>query len=183
MSGAEGAALAAPRAVLLSGMAEGRSDSPLERAMRRHTWWRFHEIATQATRHLRLSAWETSFILSLVELGTQTDGDTELSDKQLKVLLRLEDRVRVQQLLDLARGDPRLTAWEEGFLTNLANSPAEPSEKQAMVLLRIQDKFMTPAEIEVHPPTPASSFEEEPLPEATDAAAVLARKLPSVTQA
>ena len=118
-------------------MAEGRSDSPLERAMRRHTWWRFHEIATQATRHLRLSAWETSFILSLVELGAQTDGDTELSDKQLKVLLRLEDRVRVQQLLDLARGDPRLTAWEEGFLTNLANSPAEPSEKQAKVLLRI----------------------------------------------
>ncbi len=108
--------------------------------MLRHTWQRFEEIATQAARHLRLMTWEMNFITNLAELGTQTHGEMELSDKQLKVLLRLEDRVKVQQTLDVARGKPHLlSAWEEDFLTNLARSQAEPSEKQVRVLLRIQD--------------------------------------------
>jgi hypothetical protein len=129
-------------------MADGRSYSALELAMLRHTWQRFHEIAIQAARHLRLTAWEVNFILNLAEAGTQTRGEMELSDKQLKVLLRLEDRVKIQQMRDLARSMPeRLSGWEEEFLTNLVQCRSELSEKQAHVLLRIQDKMTAPDEI------------------------------------
>jgi hypothetical protein len=59
---------------------------------------------------------------------------------------RRETGRRVAAIVALARGDPRLSAWEEGFLTSLAdilrrtNGHIELSEKQAMALLRIQDK-------------------------------------------
>jgi hypothetical protein len=157
-------------------MAQGRSYSTLERTMRRHTWWRFREIAALAAHHLRLSVWETDFILTLAELGEQTGGEAELSDKQLKVLLHLEDRVMVQQLLDQARGDPRLSAWEEGFLTNLANSPARLSEKQVRVFLRIQTMFTAPAESEADPlAAPTGNSPQDQLPEATEAVSVPVR--------
>jgi hypothetical protein len=143
--------------------------------MRRHTWRRLHEVAAQAAHHLRLSTWETNFILTLAELGGQTYGEAELSDKQLKVLLRLEDRVMVQQLLDQARGDPRLSAWEEGFLTNLANSPARLSEKQMQVLLGIQNMLTAPAGTGADPSAPTRSSQEDPPPEAIEAASVAAR--------
>jgi hypothetical protein len=115
-------------------------------AMRRHMWLRFAEIAGQAIRHLPLSAWETEFIESLAAAGAQSDGELELSDKQLKVLLRLEDRLKIRQLLDQLRGDPRLTAWEEGFLLGLTRYQGDLSEKQLRVLHRIQDKVLAPEE-------------------------------------
>jgi hypothetical protein len=123
------------------GMADGGSNSTREVAMRRHTWQRFEEIALLAARHLQLTAWEVNFLLGLAEAGSQTHGEMALSDKQLQVLLRLEDRVKVQQILDLARSHPgRLSAWEEDFLANLAQSHSGLSEKQAHVLLRIEAK-------------------------------------------
>jgi hypothetical protein len=128
-------------------MADEPSDSTLERAMRHHTWQRFEEIGRQAARHLQLTAWEVNFLLSLAEAGSQTRGEMALSDKQLKVLLRLEDRVKVQQILVWADSHPgRLSAWEMDFLTTLVQRPAALSEKQARVLWRIQDKMMAPAE-------------------------------------
>lgn len=115
--------------------------------MRRHTWRRFEEIAIEAARHLRLTGWEVNFLLGLAEAGTRTGGEMVLSDRQLKVLLRFEDRVKVQQILDLAHSTPRrLSDWEEKFLTNLVQSQAELSEKQVRVLLRIQDRVTAPAE-------------------------------------
>jgi hypothetical protein len=140
-------------------MADGRSYSALELAMLRHTWQRFEEIALQAARHLQLTAWEVNFLLNLAEAGSQTRGEMELSHKQLKVLLSLEDRVKVQQILDLAHIHPgRLSAWETDFLTTLVQSRAEMSEKQAHVLLRIQDRIMAPAEaaMAISPAPPVS---------------------------
>jgi hypothetical protein len=96
-------------------MTDGGRDPTLALAMRRHTWQRFEEIALQAARHLPLTAWEVNFLLSLAEAKTLTQGGMELSDKQLTVLLRLEDRVKVQQILDRAHRHPqRLSAWEKG---------------------------------------------------------------------
>jgi hypothetical protein len=87
-----------------------------------------------------------NFILSLVEAGTQSGGEMALSDKQLKVLLRLEDRVKARQLLDIGRTHPQLpSTWEEEFLTTLVQNTAGLSEKQARVLLRIQDKMTAQA--------------------------------------
>jgi hypothetical protein len=141
-------------------MANGRRCSTLELAMRRHTWLRFQEIAIQAAHHLQLSAWEVNFIVSLVETGTETRDEMALSDKQLKVLLRLEDRVKVQQLLDMGRTRPQLlSTWEEEFLSTLTQSRAELSEKQAHVLLRIQDKVTAHAEagVPINPGQPPAS--------------------------
>jgi hypothetical protein len=59
---------------------------------------------------------------------------------------RRETGQRVAANVTLARGDSRLSAWEEGFLANLAdilrrtNGHIELSEKQAAALLRVQDK-------------------------------------------
>jgi hypothetical protein len=135
-----------PTPSYFTGMADELSDPTLKRAMRRHTWQRFEEIACQAAQHLPLTPWEVNFLASLAAAGTQSGGDMALSDKQLTVLLRLEDRLKVQQILDLARGHPgQLSAWEEDFLTTLVQSPAALSDKQVRMLLRIQDKMAPPA--------------------------------------
>jgi hypothetical protein len=118
--------------------------------MRRHTWQRFEEIARQAIRHLSLSAWEAEFIESLAAAGAAHDGELELSDKQLKVLLRLEDRLAIKQLLDQLRGDPQLTAWEEEFLLGLTRQQGSLSEKQLQVLQRIQNKELSSVALEHH---------------------------------
>jgi hypothetical protein len=120
--------------------------TPSAQAMRRHTWLRFEEIARQTVRCLPLSEWDEQFIASLTEMAAQSGGELELSDKQLKVLMRFEDRLAIRQLLDQLRGDPRLSAWEEGFLLNLTRYRGDLSEKQLRVLWRIQDNLLAPAE-------------------------------------
>lgn len=58
---------------------------------------------------------------------------------------------RLSVILQEGRGDPRLTAWEEGFLASMADiqrrtgGQPELSEKQAKVLLSIEDKLRLPA--------------------------------------
>jgi hypothetical protein len=119
---------------------------PLAQSMRRHTWQRFEEIARQAVRRLLLTEWEARFIDNLTDMAARNRGGLELSDKQLKVLMRLEDRLKFRQLIDEMRGDPQLSAWEEGFLLGLTRHWGELSEKQIGVLLRIRDKLLEPAE-------------------------------------
>lgn len=57
--------------------------------------------------------------------------------------------MRLQELLTIARGDPRLTAWEEGFLASMADMLRRTegcpilSDKQIAVLLKIEDKTRT----------------------------------------
>jgi len=62
---------------------------------------------------------------------------------------------RVAAILRLARGDPRLSSWEEGFLASIADilrrTGAAPSlsDKQLVVLLNINDKVMAEPELQV----------------------------------
>jgi hypothetical protein len=91
-----------------------------------------------------------NFLASLAAAGAQSGGEMALSDKQLTVLLRLEDRLKVQQILDQARRHPgRLSAWEADFLATLVQSTAELSDKQVRVLLQIQDKMAASIEAQV----------------------------------
>jgi hypothetical protein len=145
------------RASWVSRMMEERIGSDQALAMRRYTWQRFEQIARQAIRHLSLSAWETEFIEGLATAGAAHDGELELSDKQLLVLLRLEDRLAIKQLLDQMRGDPQLTAWEEGFLLNLTRQHGGLSEKQLQVLQRIQNKALSSVTSEQRVDAPEAS--------------------------
>lgn len=58
--------------------------------------------------------------------------------------------MRLEEILDLARGDPRMSAWEEGFLASMADilrqtdGHVELSEQQVAVLLKIEDKVRLP---------------------------------------
>lgn len=62
---------------------------------------------------------------------------------------------RVAAILRLARGDPRLSSWEEGFLASIADiirrtgGGPRLSDKQLTVLLNINDKVMAEPEMEV----------------------------------
>jgi hypothetical protein len=125
-------------------MADESTLSARELAMRRHMWLRFMEIAHQAVHRLPLSTWEEEFIENLASAGAQSKAALALSDKQLKVLMKLEDRLRIKQLLDEMRGDPRLTAWEEGFLLSLTRQQGDLSDKQLRVLERLQAKVQAP---------------------------------------
>jgi hypothetical protein len=61
---------------------------------------------------------------------------------------------RVAAILRLARGDPRLSFWEEGFLASIADilrrtgGAPSLSDKQLAVLLNINDKVMAEPELE-----------------------------------
>ena len=114
--------------------------------MCRHTWHRFMEIAMQAAACLRLTNWEKTFLVSLMTLGDQTQGEAWLSDKQLTVLLRLEDRVKVHQVFERACRHPEVTAWEMTFITDLAESGVWPSAEQMRIVAQLADKVMAPAE-------------------------------------
>src|SRR3954451_1151891 len=109
-------------------------DGALARRMGRETGVRFEEIARQAVRRLPLSDWDADFLASLTATGAES-GELELSDKQLLVVMRFEDRLALRRLLDQLRGDPRLSAWEEGFLSSLTRRQSELSEKQRHVLM------------------------------------------------
>ena len=114
--------------------------------MRRHTWHRFMEIAMQAAACLRLTNWEKDFLVSLMTLGEQTQGEAWLSDKRLTVLLRLEDRMKVQQVFERACRHPEVTAWEMTVISDLAESGVWPSDKQMRFVAQLADKVTAPAE-------------------------------------
>ena len=114
--------------------------------MRRHTWHRFMEIAMQAAACLRLTNWEKTFLVNLMALGEQTQGEAWLSDKRLTVLLRLEDRVKVHQVFERACRHPEVTAWEMTVITDLAESPTWPSDDEMRFVSQLADKVTAPAE-------------------------------------
>jgi len=73
-------------------------------------------------------------------------------------LVETEDRRDIMAMAMEARGDPRLTAWEEGFLISVAEAAriSRPlTEKQRAVLAKIATKVGTP------PPDPVEAEVED----------------------
>lgn len=66
-----------------------------------------------------------------------------------EIRARMQTGERLKELCQ-NRGDPRLSAWEEGFLVGMAallwKHYGQPplSEKQAAIVLRLEDKLRTP---------------------------------------
>jgi len=115
----------------------------------------FWEMLDAAERHPRVTAWERRF-LSAVRHQIEVEDQPWLSDNRSRVLagiavkagVALPDAVRYLMsdragLLVAfavgALGDPRLTAWEEGFICSLLETGMirRPSDKQIGVLGQI----------------------------------------------
>jgi len=124
----------------------------------------FWELLETAGRDPRLTAWEQSFLASL-RAQIEVRGQPWLSDEQSRVLARIALKIGVdlppqvrglvdgQEHRDLmafamdARGDPRLTAWEEGFLCSMVEAArvCRPlTGKQRDVLEKIAAKVGEP---------------------------------------
>ena len=115
----------------------------------------FWEMLDTAERHPRVTAWERRF-LSAIRHQIDVEDQPWLSDDRSRVLagiavkagVALPDAVR-DLMVDCAGlfvafavgalGDPRLTAWEEGFLGTLIETGmiCRPSDKQLGVLGQI----------------------------------------------
>ncbi len=135
----------------------------------------FYTLLDAAERDPLTTPWERRFLTSIRQ---QTDERAQpwLSEEQsrtlariaLKIGIELPARVRAlvvspehDELMTFAmtmRGDPRLTAWEEGFLANMvevARIRRPLTEKQRAVLERIKVKIADP----LHEEEPADSDE------------------------
>ena len=126
----------------------------------------FEELREAAEHDARMTAWEQTFVASIREQIEKRDQPW-LSDQQSRVLARIALKIgidlppQVRELVDdqsqthrellafamEARGDPRLMAWEEGFLCSMvevARACRSLSGKQRDVLERIAAKVGSP---------------------------------------
>ena len=120
----------------------------------------FYDLLEAAGCDPLTTQWERAF-LAAIRAQVEKDGQPWLSDEQSRVLARIALKIgielppRVRDLVDTpeqarllafvmnARGDPRLTAWEEGFLVSISDAVrvCRPlSDKQRAVLARIATK-------------------------------------------
>ena len=126
----------------------------------------FEELLEAAEHDPRVTVWEQTFVASIREQIEARDQPW-LSDQQSRVLARIALKMGIDlpsQVRELvadqsqahrellafameARGDPRLTAWEEGFLCSMvevARACRPLSGKQRDVLERIAAKVGSP---------------------------------------
>ncbi len=124
----------------------------------------FYTLLDTAERDPLTTPWERRFLASIRQ---QTDARAQpwLSEEQSRTLARIALKIGVElparvralvvspehdELMTFAmtmRGDPRLTAWEEGFLANMvevARIRRPLTEKQRAVLERIRAKVAAP---------------------------------------
>ena len=120
----------------------------------------FYDLLEAAGCDPLTTQWERAF-LAAIRAQVEEGGQPWLSDEQSRVLARIALKIgielppRVRDLVDTpeqarllafvmdARGDPRLTAWEEGFLVSISDAVrvCRPlSDKQRAVLARIATK-------------------------------------------
>ena len=118
----------------------------------------FWEMLDAAERHPRVTAWERRF-LAAIRHQIDVDEQPWLSDDRSRVLAGIAIKAGVplpDAVRDLmadragllvafavgALGDPRLTAWEEAFLSTLLETGmiCRPSDKQIVVLEQIAAK-------------------------------------------
>jgi hypothetical protein len=114
----------------------------------------FEELREAAEHDARMTAWEQTFVASIREQIEKRDQPW-LSDQlphlppQVRELVADQSQAH-RELLAFAmeaRGDPRLTAWEEGFLCSMvevARACRPLSGKQRDVLERIAAKVGSP---------------------------------------
>lgn len=74
--------------------------------------------------------------------------------------MRLEDRLKFRQLIDEMRGDPQLSAWEEGVLLGLTRQ-RELTEKQVGVLLRIRTSCWNPQRWTARTPNGSTCYPQQ----------------------
>ena len=135
----------------------------------------FVDLLGAADRDPLMTAWERTFLAG-IRAQIEERGHPWLSEEQSRVLARIalkigielpagvrdlvetEDRRDIMAMAMEARGDPRLTAWEEGFLISVAEAAriSRPlTEKQRAVLAKIATKVGTP------PPDPVEAEVED----------------------
>lgn len=126
--------------------------SPAHQDMRRTVSRDLADVLLRLRSDPRLTTWEMSFVTTLEKLIRDTHYQARLSQAQWDTTWLLSDKLdqatrETQGLLEgirNLRGDPLLTAWEEGFLASLDTALRLGghwgllSPKQRMALERIE---------------------------------------------
>lgn len=142
----------------------------------------FWELVNTASRDHRLNAWERNFLRGLRE-QVETRNQPWLSEAQSLALAKIAVKLGfplprpVQELMERseqdllafateARGDPRLTSWEEGFLASVSQQRRPLSGKQRAILKQLADKLAAPPaplpdDVDAEPEAePADAYED-----------------------